>query len=158
MNFGEDPHDLRLERKGGTRIYGTPQVQPGGHYDLTVRLLAGNLRALVQRRQPSPARDGDGAEGEGALLKGSQGVGCCRRPSRCHPPRGARRAWSPIGMNGLTAAVACAAVSTFGRLGAGTIEFAPMFVRTLRCRDSQAPISAATPLSALLWSAVTAPM
>jgi len=41
VNFGQDAHDLRLERKGGTRAYGTPQVQPGGHFDLTVRLLPG---------------------------------------------------------------------------------------------------------------------
>ena len=41
VNFGQDAHDLRLERKGGTRAYGTRQVQPGGHFDLTVRLLPG---------------------------------------------------------------------------------------------------------------------
>jgi len=41
VNFGQDAHDLRLERRGGTRIYGTPEVQPGGRFDLPVRLLPG---------------------------------------------------------------------------------------------------------------------
>jgi len=40
----------------------------------------------------------------------------------------------------------------------GTIASAPMFVSTLRCRDSHAPISAATPFSSSLFKAVTAPM
>ena len=43
-NFGEDPHDLRLQRIGGTKVYGTPVVQPGGVYDLSVRLLPGRYR------------------------------------------------------------------------------------------------------------------
>ena len=44
VNFGEDPHDLRLQRIGGAHIGGTPQVQPGDHYDLSVTLLAGRYR------------------------------------------------------------------------------------------------------------------
>ena len=40
VNFGEDPHDLRLQRVGGTRVYRTPLVQPGDHYDLVFRTMA----------------------------------------------------------------------------------------------------------------------
>jgi len=40
-NAGEDAHDLRLQRVGGTRVYGTPVVQPGAVYDLALRLLPG---------------------------------------------------------------------------------------------------------------------
>jgi plastocyanin len=40
VNYGEDPHDLRLKRVGGTKTYSTPLVQPGGHYDLVFRTLA----------------------------------------------------------------------------------------------------------------------
>ncbi|MGI8421478.1 MAG: hypothetical protein ACR2MU_04340 [Gaiellaceae bacterium] len=40
-NFGEDPHDLRLQRMGGTRIYGVPTTQSGEQTDLRARLLAG---------------------------------------------------------------------------------------------------------------------
>ena len=43
-NFGEDPHDLRLQRVGGTKVYGTPVVQAGGVYDLSLRLLPGRYR------------------------------------------------------------------------------------------------------------------
>ena len=60
-------------------------------------------------------------------------------------------------MNGFTAAVACMAVSAFGNEGAGTIVSPAMFESTLRCRDSFAPIVAATPLSSFDFSAVTAP-
>ena len=41
VNFGEDPHDMRLQRVGGTHVYRTPQVQPGKYYDLSVKLLPG---------------------------------------------------------------------------------------------------------------------
>ncbi len=43
-NFGQDAHDLRLERVGGTRVYGTRVVQPGAVYDLSLRLLPGRYR------------------------------------------------------------------------------------------------------------------
>jgi hypothetical protein len=59
--------------------------------------------------------------------------------------------------NGFTAAVAWAAVSAFGKAGAGTIVPAAMFVSTLRWRDSFAPMVAATPFSSFDFSAVTAP-
>lgn len=39
VNFGEDPHDLRLRRVGGTRTYRTALLQPGDHADLVFRKL-----------------------------------------------------------------------------------------------------------------------
>jgi plastocyanin len=43
-NFGEDPHDLRLQRVGGTKVYGVP-VQQSGHVGaVTVRLVPGTYR------------------------------------------------------------------------------------------------------------------
>ena len=44
VNFGEDPHDLRLQRVGGAHIAGTPEVQPGDYYDLSVELLPGKYK------------------------------------------------------------------------------------------------------------------
>ncbi len=41
VNFGEDPHDLRLQRVGTTRAPGTPIVQPGAYYDLEITLQPG---------------------------------------------------------------------------------------------------------------------
>jgi plastocyanin len=41
VNFGEDPHDLRLQRVGGAHIAGTPVVQPGAYFDLSTKLLPG---------------------------------------------------------------------------------------------------------------------
>jgi plastocyanin len=43
VNFGEDPHDLRIERVGGTHVYRTPVVEPGpaSYYDLSLTLLPG---------------------------------------------------------------------------------------------------------------------
>jgi plastocyanin len=41
VNFGEDPHDLRLQRVGGAHIAGTAVVQPGAYFDLSTRLLPG---------------------------------------------------------------------------------------------------------------------
>ncbi|HZC31612.1 MAG TPA: hypothetical protein VE261_08835 [Gaiellaceae bacterium] len=40
-NFGEDAHDLRLKRVGGTRVYGWPVAQPGAVEDRELRLRAG---------------------------------------------------------------------------------------------------------------------
>ena len=40
VNFGEDPHDLRLQRVGGTKVYATPVVAPGETYDLVFRTMA----------------------------------------------------------------------------------------------------------------------
>ena len=44
VNFGEDPHDLRLQRVGGTHVYATRQVQPGDHHDLILTLQPGRYR------------------------------------------------------------------------------------------------------------------
>lgn len=41
VNYGEDPHDMRVERLGGTKIYGTPIMQSGGIYNLSLKLVPG---------------------------------------------------------------------------------------------------------------------
>ncbi len=43
-NFGEDPHDLRLQRVGGTKVYGWPVAQAGAVEDRTLRLVPGRYR------------------------------------------------------------------------------------------------------------------
>ena len=40
-NFGQDAHDLRVQRIGARHIAGTPVVQPGSRADLTVKLAPG---------------------------------------------------------------------------------------------------------------------
>jgi plastocyanin len=40
-NFGQDPHDLRLQRVGARHIAGTPVVAPGKRGELSVRLARG---------------------------------------------------------------------------------------------------------------------
>src|SRR5262249_57043321 len=40
-NYGEDTHDLRLQRVGGAHIAGTPVVQPGDVVTLSAKLLPG---------------------------------------------------------------------------------------------------------------------
>ncbi len=40
-NGGQDAHDLRMRRVGGTRVYAWPNVQPGGVADETFKLLPG---------------------------------------------------------------------------------------------------------------------
>ena len=42
-NFGEDEHDLRLRRKGGTRTYRIGKVRPGKVGELEARILAGRF-------------------------------------------------------------------------------------------------------------------
>jgi plastocyanin len=41
VNYGQDPHDLRIQRVGARHIAGTPTVAPGGHADLTLTLRKG---------------------------------------------------------------------------------------------------------------------
>jgi hypothetical protein len=41
VNGGQDAHDLRMRRVGGTRVYRWPTVQPGQHADREYRLLPG---------------------------------------------------------------------------------------------------------------------
>ena len=43
VNFGEDEHDLRLRRIGGTRIYKVGSVLPGGVTRLETRLAPGRF-------------------------------------------------------------------------------------------------------------------
>jgi plastocyanin len=41
VNYGEDPHDLRLRRVGGTRVYRLAKTAPGEQSELTFRTLPG---------------------------------------------------------------------------------------------------------------------
>ena len=43
-NFGEDAHDLRMQRVGGTRVYVWPVAQSGAVEDKSMRLLRGRYR------------------------------------------------------------------------------------------------------------------
>jgi uncharacterized cupredoxin-like copper-binding protein len=40
-NLGQDAHDLRMRRAGGTRVYAWPDVQPGQVADLELTLPPG---------------------------------------------------------------------------------------------------------------------
>jgi plastocyanin len=54
VNYGEDPHDLRLQRAGGGRLYKTPILQPGAYYDLSVKLVPGHYQlwcSIANHRQ-----------------------------------------------------------------------------------------------------------
>ncbi len=44
VNYGEDPHDMRVQRAGGGRLYKTPVMQPGQYYDLRVDLVEGHYQ------------------------------------------------------------------------------------------------------------------
>jgi hypothetical protein len=44
VNFGEDDHDLRLRRVGGTKVYRSPIVEPGKFYDLELKLVPGKYK------------------------------------------------------------------------------------------------------------------
>jgi plastocyanin len=43
-NFGQDPHDLRLQRVGGKTVYLWPVAQPGGVEDRSLTLAPGTYR------------------------------------------------------------------------------------------------------------------
>ena len=43
VNYGEDEHDLRLRRAGGTRTYVVGKVRPGGATELETRFLHGRF-------------------------------------------------------------------------------------------------------------------
>ena len=43
VNYGEDEHDLRFRRSGGTRIYRIGKVRPGRVAELEARLLPGRF-------------------------------------------------------------------------------------------------------------------
>ena len=54
VNYGEDPHDMRLQRAGGGRLYKTPILQPGAYYDLPVKLVPGDYHlwcSIANHRQ-----------------------------------------------------------------------------------------------------------
>ena len=54
VNYGEDPHDMRLQRAGGGRLYKTPVLQPGAYYDLSVKLVPGHYQlwcSIANHRQ-----------------------------------------------------------------------------------------------------------
>lgn len=44
VNYGEDEHDLRLRRVGGTRVYAIRRVRPGALGELETRFLPGRFR------------------------------------------------------------------------------------------------------------------
>jgi len=44
VNFGEDLHDLRLQRLGGGKVYRTKLLDPGSYQDLELKLLPGKYR------------------------------------------------------------------------------------------------------------------
>ena len=44
VNFGEDPHDLRLQRIGGGRVWRSPVVYPGAYHDVEATLVPGRYR------------------------------------------------------------------------------------------------------------------
>ena len=53
-NFGQDPHDLRVQRIGAKHIAGLGQIAPGGRGDLTVKLAPGRYSfwcSLANHRQ-----------------------------------------------------------------------------------------------------------
>ena len=53
-NFGQDPHDLRVQRAGAKHVAGTGIVAPGQRADLTVRLTPGRYSfwcSLANHRQ-----------------------------------------------------------------------------------------------------------
>ena len=43
VNYGEDEHDLRLRRAGGTRVYRIGKVRPGHLGELEARFLPGRF-------------------------------------------------------------------------------------------------------------------
>ena len=53
-NFGEDPHDLRMQRIGGGKLWKTPLIFPGKYYDLNASLVPGRYRlwcSIANHRQ-----------------------------------------------------------------------------------------------------------
>jgi plastocyanin len=44
VNLGEDPHDLRLQRIGGGRVWRSPVVFPGAYHDVEATLVPGRYR------------------------------------------------------------------------------------------------------------------
>ena len=54
VNYGEDPHDMRVQRVGGGRLYKTPVMQPGGTTTSRIELVPGRYRlwcSIANHRQ-----------------------------------------------------------------------------------------------------------
>ncbi|HEX4519841.1 MAG TPA: cupredoxin domain-containing protein [Gaiellaceae bacterium] len=54
VNYGEDPHDMRVQRVGDAKVYRTPIMQPGGIVNLSVRLAPGKYQlwcSIANHRQ-----------------------------------------------------------------------------------------------------------
>ena len=54
QNDGEDPHDLRVRRVGGTHTFSIPLTQPGKRRTLAIHVRPRPLPALVLGRRPPP--------------------------------------------------------------------------------------------------------
>jgi hypothetical protein len=93
-DYGEDPHDLMIQRLGGTRVYALGEVAPGETGRLDLRLRRGSRYRLWC------SLEGHAALGMDATLrtskrKGSlEGSGASRRKPVAAGPR-ARRAFRP---------------------------------------------------------------
>jgi plastocyanin len=44
VNFGQDAHDMKVQKVGTTKVYSVPLTQPGSHYDLSIKLLPGRYQ------------------------------------------------------------------------------------------------------------------
>jgi hypothetical protein len=44
QNDGQDPHDLRVRRVGGTHTFSVPLVAPGGRHTVDIRMRPGRYR------------------------------------------------------------------------------------------------------------------
>jgi plastocyanin len=54
VNYGQDPHDMRVQRVGSPKVYGTPVLQPGSYFDLSVKLVPGTYQlwcSIANHRQ-----------------------------------------------------------------------------------------------------------
>ena len=54
VNYGEDPHDMRVQRAGGGRLFKAPVLQSGQYYDLALTLVPGRYRlwcSIANHRQ-----------------------------------------------------------------------------------------------------------
>jgi plastocyanin len=54
VNYGQDPHDMRLQRAGGGRLFKTPVMQPGQYFNLSVKLVPGHYQlwcSIANHRQ-----------------------------------------------------------------------------------------------------------
>jgi len=54
VNYGEDPHDMRVQRAGGGRLYKAPVMQPGQYFDLRIQLVPGHYQlwcSIANHRQ-----------------------------------------------------------------------------------------------------------